>query len=152
MTIRTVDGFFYGLFMDPAVLAKFGIQASNPRRAYAENVELLIGRRATLWPADGARAYGMVYTMAHSDLDKLYGGDGLTDYKPEGILTVAFESSGGKEQRHAAEQGQGTACLCYNLIEKPSESERNKDYAAELAQALDRLAFPQQYVKSVANG
>jgi hypothetical protein len=38
MSERRLDGFFYGLFMDVAVLAKSGVVPMNGRRAYVDSV------------------------------------------------------------------------------------------------------------------
>jgi hypothetical protein len=60
MDPRQVDGFFYGLFMDVAVLRQAGTCPSNVRRAYVDDFALRIGERATLVPSLGTRAYGML--------------------------------------------------------------------------------------------
>ena len=82
MTDRRIDGFFYGLFMDREVLRKQGVEAANPRRAYVEGYALRIGRRATLLPAPGARAYGMLFALTHDELESLYSAPGLEAYRP----------------------------------------------------------------------
>ena len=72
MPLRQVTGFFYGLFMDEAVLAEAGVAARTPRMAYVEDFGLRVGLRTTLVPEAGAKADGM-----------LYGAPGLEDYRPE---------------------------------------------------------------------
>ena len=57
MSDRRIDCFFYGLFMDVDVLQHSHVVPSNPRRAYIDGFALRIGRRATLVPSPGARAY-----------------------------------------------------------------------------------------------
>lgn len=135
---RTVDGFFYGLFMDPDVLADIGITCRNPRPAYADNFELVIGSRATLWPREGARAYGMIYSMTHAELHKLYSGAGLQSYRAEALLAVLLDSS------------TQTACLCYNLPVRPTVEDINRDYSQKLKLALERFGFPDKYISSIA--
>ncbi len=71
MTDRRIDGFFYGLFMDSGVLRESQVEAASPRRAYVDGYALRIGRRATLLPSSGARAYGMVFALTHDELDRL---------------------------------------------------------------------------------
>lgn len=51
MSDRRLDVFFYGLFMEVAVLRKIGLTPVNPRRAYVEGFALRIGQRATLVPS-----------------------------------------------------------------------------------------------------
>lgn len=133
MPLRHATGFFYGLFMDEAVLAEAGVAARNPKMAYVEDFGLRIGRRATLVPEVGARAYGMLYDLMHEELDKLYGAPGLEDYRPEAVET------------HLLEGGRRPA-LCYNLQDTPAPGEANAAYAKRLSEALERLGFPADYV------
>jgi hypothetical protein len=136
---RRLDTFFYGLFMDAEVLRKQGIAPADPRRAYVEGFALRIGRRATLLPAAGARAYGMILALTHADLARLYTAPGLEQYRPEAVLARPLP-------------GAPVPALCYNLPEPPSPDERNPDYAARLQQVLRALDFPADYVASVAHG
>ncbi len=133
MPLRHATGFFYGLFMDEAVLAEAGVAARNPKMAYVEDFGLRIGRRATLVPEAGARAYGMLYDLMHEELDKLYGAPGLEDYRPEAVET------------HLLDGGRRPA-LCYNLLYAPAPGEANAAYAKRLSEALERLGFPADYV------
>ena len=137
MTSRRVDGFFYGLFMDSDILAESGIVAASPRHAYVDDYALRIGRRATLIPTAGARAYGMVFALSHNDLDTLYTAPGLEQYRPEAVLAHTL-------------QGEAAPALCYNLREAPGPDEANAEYAARLRAALEKLGFPPDYIASVS--
>ena len=137
MSDRRIDAFFYGLFMDLEILRESGVAPINPRRAYVDNVALLIGERATLVPSAGARAYGMLFALTHSELDRLYAAPGLEQYRPEAVLAHPLE-------------GPPTPALCYNLRETPRPHERNPEYAARLQRALSKLDFPPEYVASVS--
>jgi hypothetical protein len=136
MSDRRIDGFFYGLFMDHEILRDAGVEPINPRRAYVEEFALRIGQRATLIPSPGARAYGMLFALKHSELDRLYAAPGLEQYRPEAILAQPLE-------------GTPTPALCYNLREAPRPHERNPEYAARLQRVLTILGFPAEYVASV---
>jgi hypothetical protein len=138
MNGRRVDGFFYGLFMDVAVLRNSGVLPTNPRPAYVEDVALRIGNRATLVSSPGARAYGMLIALTHSELEHLYGAPGLDQYRPEAVL--ARLTAGGS-----------VPALCYNLLVEPTAVERNPDYAARLQRTLRDLGFPSEYVNSVSD-
>ena len=131
-----VDGFFYGLFMDVGLLEASGVMAENPRKAYVDGYSLRIGDRATLVPAKGGRAYGMVLALTHGELDLLYGAPGLESYRPEALQVTLMD-------------GGSLPALCYNLLEAPAEDERNDVYAAKLREVLGRLGFPAEYVASV---
>ncbi len=135
--MRRVDGFFYGLFMDSDILMGSRVAAVNPRRAYVEDVELRIGERATLVPATGSRAYGMVLALSHNDLDKLYTAPGLEAYRPEAVIARLME-------------GEVVPALCYNLCEEPAPDEANPDYAARLREVLAKLDFPRSYIETIS--
>ena len=137
MSDRRIDAFFYGLFMDLEILLEAGVAPINPRRAYVDEFALRIGQRATLLPSAGARAYGMLFALTHSELDRLYAAPGLERYRPEAILAQPLE-------------GRPTPALCYNLSEAPGPLERNPEYAARLQRALSKLDFPPGYVASVS--
>jgi len=136
MSDRRIDAFFYGLFMDREVLRKVGVEPLDPRRAYVEEFSLHIGQRATLMPFPGGRAYGMLFGLKHSELDRLYAGPGLEQYRPEAVLARPLD-------------GPPTPALCYNLREAPRTHDRNPEYAARLQRALSVLEFPAEYVASV---
>ncbi len=135
--MRRVDGFFYGLFMDSDILMESQVAATHPRRAYVEDFELRIGERATLVPAAGARAYGMVLALTRYDLDKLYSAPGLEAYRPEAVIAHSLE-------------GQVVPALCYNLREEPGPGETNVDYAARLREVLGKLDFPPEYIETIS--
>ena len=136
MSDRRIDGFFYGLFMDSDILRDNQVAAVNPRRAYVDGYALRIGRRATLVPASGARAYGMVFALTHDELGRLYSAPGLEQYRAEAILARSLD-------------GEAFPALCYNLQKTPESGETDREYAARLRAALNRLGFPPDYVTSV---
>ena len=136
MTDHRIDVFFYGLFMDENLLHCHKVVPLCPRRAYIDNYTLRIGERATLLPTSGARAYGMVYSMTHDDLEKLYIIPGLQQYRPEAVLAHTLD-------------GETLPALCYNLIQMPPHFESNAEYAAHLRSALRELDFPPEYIATI---
>ena len=132
-----IDTFFYGLYMDEAVLAGAGVTPRAPRRASASGFALKIGRRATLVQAPGATAWGMVYAVTPEDIAKLYGVPGLEAYRPEEI-EVALENRAIIPVR------------VYTLPHAPAPDERNPDYAEKLKTVLARLGFPADYIAGIA--
>jgi hypothetical protein len=136
MSERRVNGFFYGLFMDVAVLRNSGAMPADPRQAYVDDFTLRIGQRATLIPSAGARAYGMLIALTHSELDHLYNAPGLDQYRPEAVLARLLG-------------GGSLPALCYNLRVDSRIDERNPDYALRLQRVLRDLNFPSEYVDSV---
>ena len=135
---RRIDVFFYGLFMDVTVLQSSGVSPANVRQAYVDNFALRIGYRATLTPLEGARAYGMLIALTHSELERLYSGPGVDQYRPEAVVAQVM-------------RGGMAPALCYNLVVEPKPEERNQDYALRLQRTLRSLNFPPAYVDSVAN-
>lgn len=136
MNHRKIDGFFYGLFMDAQVLREAGTNPSNFRRAYVSDFALRIGQRATLVPCPNARAYGMLISLTHADLERLYGAPGLEGYRPEAVVAHTLE-------------GEAVPALCYNLVQPPEPHERNPEYAMRLRSVLENLGFPAEYVEAV---
>ena len=133
---RTVEIFFYGLFMDVELLRQQKLAPRHPRRAFVDGFEIRIGARASLVPAAGARAYGMLMGLAPADIAQLYRSPGLEPYMPEAILARTMD-------------GEAVPALCYNLAEPPGPAERNAAYAARLRAVLAALEFPEDYVASV---
>lgn len=136
MTDRPIDVFFYGLFMDADVLREKDVLPVNPRPAYVEGFALRIGERATLLPSLGSRAFGMLVSLTHRELEGLYSCPGLEHYRPEAVLVRILD-------------GELAPALCYNLPEAPLPHERNPEYAARLQGVLRKLNFPPEYVASV---
>jgi len=136
MDYRKLDGFFYGLFMDVNVLRQAGTSPSNVRHAYVDDFALHIGKRATLVPSAGGRAYGMLIALTHTELDILYSAPGLEVYRPEALIAQPFE-------------GEAVPALCYNLVEPPEPHERNPEYAKKLQTVLRELGFSEEYVDSI---
>ena len=69
---RTVDIFFYGLFMDMGLLQQRGLHPSRPQVACLDGYAMVIGNRATLMPNAKARVYGIVTGLTFADIDTLY--------------------------------------------------------------------------------
>src|SRR5258706_8233829 len=111
MNDRRIDAFFYGLFMDVALLRASGVEPENPRRAVVADFALRIGARATLVATPGASAYGMLVSLTHRELAQLYGAAGLESYRPEAVLARALA-------------GAAVPALCYNLKTPPAAGER----------------------------
>ena len=133
---RRIDAFFYGLFMDEAVLRQSGVAPVNARRAYVSDFALRIGRRATLLHSAGAKSFGMLVALTHAELDALYNAPGLEQYRPEAIVAQTLD-------------GSLVPALCYNLREAPAPNESNAEYAERLRGVLSALGFPREYIESV---
>ncbi len=132
---RTVESFFYGLFMSVEVLRQSGARPVDPRRSYVDGYRLAIGERATLIPCHGGRCYGMLIGLTYAELDRLYGSPGLTDYRPAPVLAQTVG-------------GTAVPALCY-ILPAPPRERANAGYAARLQELARELGFPAEYVESL---
>ncbi|MEM8890760.1 MAG: gamma-glutamylcyclotransferase family protein [Bacteroidota bacterium] len=130
-----MEVFFYGLFMDTAILSKQGVKASNPRIAYLDDYSLKIGQRASLIPAKGERAYGLVMSLEEEAVQKLYSEASVADYLPEEVHIITSNNEGLKAS-------------CYNLP-PASISGTNTSYAQSLYELAKRLDFPLDYLAKI---
>jgi hypothetical protein len=137
MASRRADVFFYGLFMDQDLLRSKGLAPEAAEVASVSGYVLRIGQRAALVPQASGLVHGVVMSLALSELERLYSEPGLQAYTPVAVL--AGLASGGT-----------IAALCYNLIDPPSPSERNPDYAAKLQAVARKVGLPAEYVASLA--
>jgi hypothetical protein len=133
---RRIDLFFYGLFMDDALLREKGINPENRRVASVENFRLVIGQRATLVPCANATVHGVVFSLTHAEVDALYAEASVSVYRPEAVFA------------HLAD-GSVIPALCFNLPVPPSITERNPQYAVKLRELADRIGLPPSYVSSI---
>ena len=133
---RKIDVFFYGLFMDDALLREKGINPVNRRMASVESFSLVIGARATLVPNAGRTVHGVLFSLTHAEVDALYSEDSVSVYRPEAVLAQLAD-------------GSITPALCFNLPVPPSDDERNPQYASKLRELAERIGLPLSYVSSI---
>lgn len=127
--------FFYGLFMDHALLAKNGVTPSNAVIGHVDGFGLRIGERATLLRNPDGRAYGVMMDIDPSDAKTLYSEDSVADYLPESVCVVT-------------EDGSKFDATCYNLpIDKVTGT--NKEYAESLLVVATKLGFPVSYLDQI---
>jgi hypothetical protein len=134
--VRRIDIFFYGLFMDEALLQAKGFNPTNRRLAAVEDYSLVIGDRATMVPCPERTVYGVLYSLTHGEVDALYGEASVSVYRPEAVTA-------------RLEDGSSTPALCFNLPVPPSATERNPQYVSKLRELADRIGLPRSYVSSI---
>lgn len=130
-----IEVFFYGLFMDLAILGKNGIQPSNPRSACLEDYTLKIGNRASLLPCPNEKAYGLVMSIDKDSIDQLYAEASVADYIPEPVTIVTDGNT-------------KLSATCYNLPAS-SLTGTNTSYAQALLKLATALGFPTDYLKKI---
>jgi hypothetical protein len=130
-----VEIFFYGLFMDEALLRAKGVDPQNCRFASLEGYCLVIGDRATLVPQANATAHGLLFSLTHSEIDALYSEPSVAEYRPEAVSAITEKGA--------------VAALCFNLPTVPSTQSRNSEYATKLKSLAQRIGLPSEYVESI---
>jgi hypothetical protein len=136
MTTRRIAVFFYGLFMDVELLHARGIHSTTVHPASVLGFALQIGRRATLVPESGSRAYGVVIELSHAEIKTLYSDSSVQDYRPEAVLAELTN-------------GLRVPALCFNLVTPPGLDESNAEYAVKLRDLARRLALPDEYIDRI---
>jgi hypothetical protein len=123
--------------MDENLLRGMGVAPTNPLAASVRGFRLRIGKRAALVPDNSGRVFGLVASLSHIELEKLYCEPGECTYRPEAVLT------------HLS-NGEFLAALCFNLVEPPIIGERDPECASRLRSLAEQLHFPAEYVASIA--
>ena len=135
MSSEEVTVFFYGLFMDEALLASKGVSPSSATVGHVDGYGLRIGGRATLVPDDASRAYGVLMTLPADDVRALYSDGSVADYVSESVSVVLPD-------------GRTEDAVCYNLPGGKLEG-ANPEYARSLLRLAGRLGLPDDYLRQI---
>ncbi len=131
-----VEVFFYGLFMDEALLREKGLSPEDRRLASVEGFRLVIGERATLVRCEGFEAHGVLFSLTRSEVEALYSEESVKAYRSEVV-----------EARMP--DGRVAQALCFNLPAPPANDERDTLYASKLRELASRLGLPAEYVSTI---
>lgn len=131
----TSSVFFYGLFMDAAVLQEKGISNPDGRPGVVRDWALRVGHRATLVPDAGSTVHGVLMSLQFRDVDRLYADASVQMYRPVAVLVEAHDTV--------------VPAVTYLLPEPPAPEERNPEYAAKLRALAERLGFPAEYIATI---
>ncbi|MGI9625805.1 MAG: gamma-glutamylcyclotransferase family protein [Longimicrobiales bacterium] len=131
--------FFYGLFMDRSLLTEKGFHPATVGRALLSGFRIHIGNRASLVPANGSQAYGVVMELSDEETHALYSEPSVREYRRE---TVSVELLDTHELVDAH---------CYNLPQQLALAGANPSYAAQLAELVQALGFDSEYAEEIAN-
>jgi len=144
MAEERVRVFFYGTFMDRAVLAQHGIDSPAVIPARLSGYELSIRPRVNLTRVDRSCVYGSVALATHDELAKLYSGlekeFGYT-YLPRPVLVETLDDT-------------LLPALCY-IARQMDESAPEPGYVKQLAACVRGLGLPEwyaAYVESLIDG
>ena len=127
--------FFYGLFMDEALLARKGVRPTNVAKGSVNDLALHIGERATLKRVAGARTYGVVMTIDGAKLNELYAEESVADYVAEPVI-VELADGGSLE------------AACY-ILPAHRVTGTNRRYAEQLLELAIGLELPDSYIEQI---
>lgn len=129
--------FFYGLFMDEAVLASKDVRPAETSMACLDGFSLHIGERATLLPAANSRVCGVLMDVAAEDIASLYSEPSVAEYVAEPVVVTLPDNT-----RRSA--------VCYVLPAAKTVGS-NPEYAAALLALAAKLDFPESYLEQIKN-
>jgi hypothetical protein len=135
MPESAVQVFFYGSYMNRAVLAEVGISPTTWEPASLPGFDIRIAPRANLIRAPGQVVFGVLATATHAELERLYAHARAVlgeVYLPEAVLAHT-------------EGGGWRPALCYiapHMVERPAESA----YVERILQPARELGFPAWYI------
>lgn len=127
--------FFYGLFMDVALLERMGISPTRATAGFVDGYGLRIGQRATLVPAYGETAHGILMTLDGGEVTALYAQESVADYR---ATTVSVSLPDGSRE----------AAACY-LLPAEKLAGVNPEYAQALWALAGELGFPDRYLEHI---
>jgi hypothetical protein len=133
---KTIEVFFYGLFMDPSELRRRGVIPTDWRRASVAGMALRISERATLIPMPGSTVYGLVMGVADGDIRHLYSDLSLADYRPE-------------QMSAHLDDGTDVRCLSFVLPRGVPLADANPAYAEKLRTAAVKMGLHDSYVDTI---
>ncbi len=122
--------------MDADALREKGFHPADARRASVEDMALHLGERATLVPERGGRVHGMLMSLTHAELDRLYAEPSVEAYRLEPVLASLAD-------------GSIVAVLCFNLPAVPAGVGSNPEYAAKLRIAAKKMGLPETYIANI---
>ena len=135
--MRRVWTFFYGSFMNPAVLAKANVHPTELQKARLDGWELTIAPRATLVPSPRGAVFGILARLTHAELDKLYTKDwfGFGTYVPEAVIVTDAN-------------GRQVPAMCYIAWQTVS-GKPTADYIERMVSIARAYSFPEDYVRHI---
>jgi len=129
--------FFYGLFMDGALLVEKGLHPETIGAGVLSDYRIHIGERATLLPSASSRAYGIVMELADQEARTLYSEPSVRAYRPERVQVALLASN------------QIVEADCYNLPRELALTGANPAYAKKLARLVEALGLDSAYAREV---
>jgi hypothetical protein len=131
--------FFYGWFMDPALLKDKGLSPSDPVVAKLPNYKFILGQRASMISCNGQETWGTLIELEQQELDQLYSEPSVKDYV---AIDVTCEDKLGRKISAK------TYILPGDYKIYPPES---TDYARTLYDICEKLKLPKKYMTTLTS-
>ncbi|HSS65288.1 MAG TPA: gamma-glutamylcyclotransferase family protein [Gammaproteobacteria bacterium] len=141
MNSHQVDVFFYGSYINFAVLAEAEIDERPYRIARLPGYRLTISPLANLVRDESSEAYGILTRLTHRELDGLYVGHAQEKlggtYLPEAVVVTTAENI-------------SLPALCY-LSHDMRPSKPDSAYVDRILNPARRYGFPAEYLRHIAS-
>lgn len=136
MTLR-IPLFAYGLYMDVDVLKGFGVDAQETYIGVVHGYDIAIGEKSTMIPTSDKSVWGIAVMLTHAEIDTLYAQfKGL--YQPQAMLMTLTN-------------GELLPTVGYIVQPIPQYVTINREYAHKLHTLVQKLNFPPDYVRLIAD-
>ena len=136
---RRIPVFFYGSYINRAVLDAAGVSPDGWQKARLDGHRLVIAPRANLVIDRQAECHGFLTTMDHAALARLY------DDHARGVLGQAYLP---EAVLVTTEEGDSRPALCY-LAQEMTPARPDPAYVERIAAPAEAAAFPAAYVAAI---
>jgi len=132
-----VEGFFYGLYMDPGLLTSLGFEPIESRVAKLDGYELDLHGLAKIIPKSDSTVWGMLTKLRRSDLDAMYAFETTKAYKATAVeVTTADDAA--------------VSVVCYN-VPADDGAEFNREYLEKLVEVAKKMKLPGHYLQRLVS-
>ena len=135
MSEKLIEGFFYGLYMDPDLLRGINVNPVDPRPAYLANRQIDFKGLVKVITKPDQKVWGMLIKLTKSDIEAMYSVEAAKVYSSESVLAIL-------------DDGHSIQATCYNLPIN-EQAELNRDYINKLLPILKKLSLPAPYIQEV---
>jgi hypothetical protein len=125
--------FFYGSFINVAVLARAGLVPDDVEVARLWGFDIRIAPLATLVRSDRDSVYGTLCTTPRAALDRLYGQEWVAAYRPEAVVAETL-------------RGRLAPALCWIAPPSPP-APATDEYIDRIVGPARELGFPGWYIE-----
>jgi AIG2 family protein len=135
---RKVWTFWYGSYMNPAVLAEVDLRPDSFEVARLDGYDIRIEPLANLVRADGSAVYGVLAQATHEELDRLYAHARNVlgaIYLPEAVVVQTRDLA-------------WRTALCY-IAGAMEPSPADRAYVERILRPARELGFPSWYVEKL---